>query len=222
MKLGSSSAMKFELAQGDSAVRTVTIRNRSKTPLTGLTATLSDVLEDVWELSTTLPETLPADGSVTFRLSATAVGISPVKGSWDVVPVTITSAEGVTLSFSAYLYSQPQQAQLSITPSSVDTKMTVGVQRTLEFTVVNNGKGDSGKVTLSIPSVAWLRLVSAASIDNLASGESATITLEVYPKEEHNLVLNQPLAGGSLEAACENGSRGVASLRFIPVSDSTG
>ena len=175
----------------------------------------------MWDISISLPETLPGDGTVTFRLTATAIGISPVHGAWDVIPVQITSDEGASLSFEVRLYSQAQQAQLALTPASVNTKMTIGEQRYFEFTVSNNGRGDSGRISVNIPSAAWLRSVSATTIENLKGGETATVTLEVYPKDEHNLVPNKPLTG-TMGVSCANGTGANATLKFTPVYDATG
>ena len=114
----------------------------------------------------------------------------------------IEAAEGVSLDFPLYFYSQTQKAYLRATPSRIDTTMAIGQTRYIEVTLVNDGKGDSGAVSISVPDVNWLKIVSGASIDNLASGESATITLAISPTAEDGLTLNSPLSGGRMAVNC--------------------
>ncbi len=220
IKRSSTGNIIWDIALGDVVTRTVTLQNRSGTPITGVRATITGAPGEC-ELTYALPETIPGNGSVVLSMTAKAIGLTE-QTDYRSLSIHIDTDQGLTLDFPAYFHSQSQKAQLRISPTSVNTTMAIGHTRYLEFTVVNDGKGDSGKVTFSIPSTSWLRLVSQSSIDNLASGESATVTLEVSPTDDDNLVLNSPLSGGRLAVNCSNGSGCSASLRFTPVSESTG
>ena len=220
MKRSSTSNIIWDYALGDTATRTVYIRNRSGTPLTGLTVEFSGVPEEC-SLEYTLPDTIPANGSVALTMTATAVGVTE-QVDYSKFTAHLESAEGLTLDFPLYFHSQTQKAYLRANPTSINTTMAIGHTRYIDVTITNDGKGDSGKITLSVPDVRWLRIVSGTTIDNLASGESATVTLEVAPSEDDGLTLNNPLSGGKLAANCANGTGASVALKFTPVSDATG
>lgn len=220
MKRSSTSNIIWDYALGDVATRTVYIQNRSGTPLTGLTATFTGIPEEC-DLQYTLPDTIPANGSVALTMTATAVGVTE-QVDYSKFTVHLEVAEGLTLDFPLYFHSQTQKAYLRANPSSINTTMAIGHTRYIDVTISNDGKGDSGEITLSLPNVSWLRIISGTTIDNLASGESATVTLEVAPEESEGFTLNNPLSGGRLAASCRNGSGCSISLKFTPVSDATG
>ena len=210
----------WDIALGDSESRTVTLRNMSGTALTGLSATFMGVPGEC-QLSSSLPQTLAANGNVAFKITATATGVTE-RVDYEKFAVRVTSSEGAVLEFPLYFHSQSQQAYLRATPSSIDTTMAVGHERYIDVTVANDSKGDSGVVSATLPDVRWLKIAGGGSADNLAPGESMTVTLLVCPEESDGLALNAPLTGGSLALNCANGSGGRVGLRFTPVSEATG
>ena len=220
IKRTSTSAITWDIALGDVVTRTASLKNLSSAPLTGLTATFTGIPK-ACSLEYTLPETIPANGTITLSMTATAVGMTEVV-DYEKFNVRVESAEGVALDIPLYFHSQAQRAQLRATPTSINTTMTVGAERTIAVTIYNDGKGDSGAVTATIPEARWLSIVGGASVDNLASGESMTVTLAVSPQESDGLSLNSPLSGGNLAVNCANGSGISVPLRFTPVSESTG
>ena len=220
MKRGQALNIIWDYALGDTATRMVTIQNRSAVPLTGLAVEFSDVPEEC-KLSYTLAEAIPANGNVTLSLEAEAVGVTE-QAEYSKFYAHIESAEGASLDFPLYFHSQTQKAYLRATPSRIDTTMAVGETRYIDVTVVNDGKGDSGAIDAVIPSVNWLKIVGGASVGNLASGESAVITLALSPTAADGLALNNPLSGGRLSVNCANGTGCLIPLKFMPVSEATG
>ena len=210
----------WDIAVGESATRTVTIQNRSAIPLTGLTATFTDV-PDECSFTYALPETIPANGSVVLSMTASAVGMTEQE-DYKKFFVRIEAAEGVSVDFPLYFHSQALQAYLRPIPTKIDTTMAVGSTRYIDVTVLNDGKGDSGKVTVSVPDVNWLKVVNGTTIENLASGESMTVTLSVSPTAADGLALNNPLTGGSVAVNCANGTGCSVPLKFTPVSEAAG
>ena len=220
MKRVSTENVIWDIALGDSETRTMTIQNRSAVPLTGLTITFTDVPEEC-DLTYSLPDTIPANGTATLSMTATADGLTE-QVDYCKFYAQVEAAEGVSLEFPLYFHSQAQSAFLRATPTRIDTTMAIGHTRYIEVTVVNDGKGDTGSVSVSVPEVNWLKIVSAASIDNLASGESATVILAVSPTAEDGLALNNPLSGGRMAINCANGTGCSVPLKFTPVSEATG
>ena len=220
MKRASTANVIWDFALGDTETRTVQLVNRSAVPLTGVTVSLHDV-PTACKLDFDIPETLPANGRVALSLTATAVGVTE-QVDYEKFAVRIETAEGVSLEIPLYFHAQTQQACLRATPAKIDTTMAVGATRYLDVTILNDGKGDSGALSASVPDVPWLKIMAGASVANLASGESAVVTLALTPTEADGLTLNSPLAGGQLVINCANGKGCSVPLRFTPVSEATG
>ena len=215
-----SEPVTWDIALGDEAARTLTLRNASGTALTGLAAEFEGVPAECG-LSWELPETLAGNGSVALKITATATGLTE---GWEYAKflVRVVSAEGAALEIPLYFHSQTQQAHLRATPGSVATTMAVGHERYVDVTVANDGKGDSGAVTAAVADVPWLKIAAGARADNLAPGESMSVTLLLCPEEGDGLALNAPLRGGSLAVNCANGRGCTVPLEFTPVSEATG
>ena len=65
-----------------------------------------------------------------------------------------------------------------------------------DFKITNTGFGDSGEIRLSLPENDLVKLISSPTIENLAYGESATVTLKINPVALGNgLALNAPYSG---------------------------
>ena len=220
MKRASTENVIWDFALGDTETRTIQLVNRSAVPLTGMTVSLRDV-PVVCKLDFDVPETLPANGRVALSLTATAVGVTE-QVDYEKFAVRIETAEGVSLEIPLYFHAQTQQACLRATPAKIDTTMAVGATRYLDVTILNDGKGDSGALSASVPDVPWLKIMAGSSVANLASGESAVVTLALTPTEADELTLNSPLAGGQLVINCANGKGCSVPLRFTPVSEATG
>ena len=220
MKRTSVDNVVWDIRVGDVVTRTVYIQNLSAAALTDLQVSFKNLPTEC-VMTPQLPTTLPGNSTVALSLQALADSVTD-QVDYRRFTVQVTSSEGVRLEFPAYFHSQSQRAYLRISPSSVNTTMAVGFTRYFDFTLVNDGKGDTGRVSISIPNAGWLRLASASVIDNLASGESAVITLEVSPSVSDRLTLNSPLKGGCMAVNCANGDGCSVSLQFTPVSEATG
>ena len=216
----SNAAETRDLTVGDRATIDFRLRNLSQVPLTGLAVQVGE-LPGVWEFAASWPEALPGESEGVLTLELTAIGLS-AQEDWDTVQVEVTTAEGCTLSFPFYCHAQAQTAQLRASPAAIDTTMTVGAVRTLELTVFNDGQSDTGEVSVLLPEVPWLRLLSAPKLENLPPQSSAQVVLELAPAAEHGLALNAPLRGGSMAFQCAAGGGLSVPLAFTPVSTGTG
>ena len=220
MKRANSGNVIWDIGLGDTATRTITLRNQSGAALTGLTAEFTGVPDDC-ELSWELPETLAGNGSAALKITATAAALTE-GGDYEAFSVRVATAEGIALEIPLYFHSQTQKAYLRASPSSVNTTMAVGHERYIDVTVVNDGKGDTGEVAATVPAARWLKIAAGARTENLGPGESMTVTLLLCPEESDGLTLNSPIRGGRLAVNCANGTGCGVSLAFTPVSEATG
>ncbi len=210
----------WDIALGDAETRTVTLRNMSGVALTGLSAAFSGVPKECG-LSWELPSTLAGHGSAAFKITATATGLTE-QVQYEKFSVRVSSAEGVALEFPLYFHAQTQKAYLRASPGSIDTTMAVGHERYIDVTVFNDGKGESGAVSATATDVPWLKVVDGGHAENLASGESMTVTLLLCPSVTDGLALTRPLTGGDLVVNCINGQGCRVPLKFTPTSEATG
>lgn len=131
----------------------------------------------------------------------------------------IESAEGITIDFPGYYYCQALQAQLKSDPASINTTMTKGKSRLYEFHIYNNGAGESGKVTISLPDVNWMTLVSPDTLTNISPQDTITVIVNLTPTAD--IPLNTPISG-NITANCVNGEGVQIPYRFEVVSAEKG
>lgn len=162
---------------------------------------------------------IDADGKAILKYSIT--GSTPTEGNnWEEIKVRITTHEGATLDLLLYYYCRSPKGQLQTSISSINTTMIKGASRDYSFTITNIGKGETGSISIALPSNAsWLSLVTPKEMASLQADESATIILRMTPTDD--LALNVPITG-QLGINCTNGSGIPLSFSIEPVSESTG
>ncbi|MBW8334181.1 MAG: T9SS type A sorting domain-containing protein [Prolixibacteraceae bacterium] len=151
-----------------------------------------------------------------FTLKSTELTIGK---DYEQINFTVSSLEGATTSFPAYYYCQALQAQLKIDPVSLNTTMTKGKTRIYELYLYNNGAGESGTVTISLPNVDWMTLLSPATIPNLSAQDTAKVILSLTPTAD--TPLNTPISG-NIAVNSANGSGFQLPYRIEAVSEETG
>jgi uncharacterized membrane protein len=157
-----------------------------------------------------------ASTKIRYRLMSTKPSL---KNDYERVHFTTRSTEGASLRMTGHYVSQNPRASLRASISSINTTMTKGTVRTYDLPITNTGKGDSGPITVALPSTSWLSLVSPSTIPSLKSGESTTIVLQFKPGND--LALNVPVTG-TFGVNCTNGTGLSMPFRIEPVSESTG
>lgn len=160
------------------------------------------------------------DGNQTKEFSFTLKATEVTNGNdYEKIDFHVESLEGITTDFPAYYYCQALQAQLKTFPASINTTMTKGKSRIYELSLFNNGAGESGKITISLPNVDWMTLVSPSEISNLSAGDTTTVILSLTPTSD--TPLNTPISG-SIAMNCTNGSGLSLPYRIEAVSEETG
>ena len=151
-----------------------------------------------------------------FSLKATELSVGQ---NYEKIFFTVKSNEGVSLDFPAFYYCQALQAQLKADPVSINTTITKGKNRVYEVSISNDGAGETGTVTISLPNLSWMTLVSPATIPNLAPRDTAKMILNLAPNSD--MLLNTPISG-SIAVNCVNGNGVTIPFRIEAVSEETG
>ena len=199
------------------------LRNPCGVPLTGVMAAATTPASCGLEIEG-LPGTIGANEFVTLACVFTAENASPGK-DYEKFAITLTSAEGATLTIPVYFYSQAKQAKLAATPASVSATMTRGRTRTVSFELTNLGYGEAVDVAVASPDVEWLRVAGGAEIASLANNQSATVTLELSPGAD--IELNRNFTGRLAVNGRNKGEADVQTfltvpMTFMAVSEETG
>lgn len=204
-----------DISLGDEASGSFTIKNPGLLRQTGLQI---EQLNEPNGCELTIGEVsaIDADGQVEVPYSLTANAVSP-GSDWLQVPLRITSSEGSTSTFTIYYYVRSLKAQLKANQTRIETTMTKGVARDYLLQVSNVGRGETGRISLSLPS--WIELATASEIPSLNQGD--TITLALHMLSTDDMQMNVPITG-QIGINCEKGDGVAVGLSVTPVSEETG
>lgn len=170
------------------------------------------------EVTFTNPTHIEADGKAYINITMT--GTAPTNGSdWESMTLRITTEEGATLDIPLYYYCHSQQGKLVADVDHINTTMIKGSSRDYNIIVTNTGRGNTGKVTLTLPDVEWMKCVSPKEVASLEHGESATFILRLTPGSD--IPLNVATTG-CLAFNCENGEGLALDYTIEAVSEAHG
>lgn len=205
-----------ELNIGEQVSGSVYIKNPSALPLTNLTVTPT-VESSNCEVTWQYPNAIAAGETVEVRYSIKGNAVSEGDG-WQQMPVEITTAEGATSTHVLYYYVHSLKAKLKASSSNIKTTITKGQTRDYPIKIYNEGKGETGKITISTPS-PWVQCATSAEVASLANGDSATVVLRFSTTDD--MQLNNPVSS-KVAVNCENADGIVVNISLEPVSDERG
>lgn len=217
LKRASSGFIIWNIKQGVALSGKIGIVNTSNTALNKLVIK-ADNLPAGCQLTI---DTIPSlGGNQTKEFNFTVKGSVLSTGKdYEIINLTVSTNEGVTTTFPAYYYCQALTAQLKADPASINTTMTKGASRIYELKLINSGAGETGLVTVRLPDVNWMTLVSPATIANMLPNDTATVILNLSPTAD--VPLNTPISG-NIVANCVNGNGVSIPYRIEAVSIATG
>ena len=155
---------------------------------------------------------------LTYKLTAKKVTEA---NKYEPLEFEVISDEGNLADFSAKYTATTAKGNLEVKEYSKEFTITKGKKRMVEYTLVNTGKGDTGKLSFSLPSVDWFRILNpaSASIDNLAPGQTATFSIELSGKSD--LPIHTPFKG-TIAVNTEKANSVQIPLTIEMVSEETG
>lgn len=215
IKRVSNAAITCEALLGDSYTGRYKISNPGNLPLSDVSVNVVSQPNNC-DVTVNCPSSISANS--TFEVEYTIDATSVSEGtSWQQIELNLTTAEGVSLPTTLYYYCKNKQGQLKTDITRIKTTMIKGSSRDYPFVITNTGKGETGKITIEIPS--WMSLVTPREMSSLNSGESATVILRLTPAE--TMQLNVPVSG-AIGLNCANGQGMSLPFYIEPVSESTG
>lgn len=208
---------KCEIAVGEAYDGEIRLLNPGILPLNTISVEVLSVPEGC-TVSFSEIKVIPGDEKATLKYHI--VGTTPTNGSsWEKIKARVATAEGVSLDLDIYYYCRSLVGQLKADILSIKTTMIKDASRDYSFIIKNEGKGETGKITLSLPQGEWMKAITPLEMSSLKSGESATVILRLTPTTD--MALNVPVTG-TIGLNCRNGNGFSLSYNCTPVSEATG
>ena len=216
IKRTSNDAITCEASLGDVYQGKLNISNPGNLTLTGLKVKVNSKPDNCTVNATPGNTTLKGGESTDIAFSITPSGAS--EGSdWEKIELSIESAEGAVLPATLYYYCRVKTGKIEASVASIKTTMVKGESRDYPFTITNVGKGETGKISLALPS--WISSVTPMEMPSLAKDESTEIILRMTPTDK--MQLNVPVTG-NIAINCANGEGMPLPFYIEPVSTKEG
>lgn len=215
LKRDSNQAITHEIILGEAQQGTCTLLNPGERELTDIKARIVSQ-PDNCEIHVECPQSISGNGSADVKYTLTANETS-TGNDWQKIEMIIESKEGASLPITLYYYCRNNAGQLQASVTRITTTMQKNSSRDYPFTITNTGKGETGKISLALPS--WITSATPKEIASLETNASATVILRFNPTE--NMQLNVPITG-TIGINCENGNGLSIPYSVEPVSESTG
>lgn len=216
IKRTSNDAITCEASLGDVYQGKLNISNPGNLTLTGLKVKVNSKPDNCTVNATPGSTTLKGGESTDIAFSITPSGAS--EGSdWEKIELSIESAEGAILPATLYYYCRVKTGKIEASVASIKTTMVKGESRDYPFTITNVGKGETGKISLALPS--WISSVTPMEMPSLAKDESTEIILRMTPTDK--MQLNVPVTG-NIAINCANGEGMPLPFCIEPVSTKEG
>lgn len=216
IKRTSNDAITCEASLGDIYQGKLNISNPGNLTLTGLKVKVNSKPDNCTVNATPGNTTLKGGENTDIAFSITPSGAS--EGSdWEKIELSIESAEGAVLPATLYYYCRVKTGKIEASVANIKTTMVKGESRDYPFTITNVGKGETGKISLALPS--WISSVTPMEMPSLAKDESTEIILRMTPTDK--MQLNVPVTG-NIAINCANGEGMPLPFCIEPVSTKEG
>ena len=184
------------------------------------TLVLFDIISkpDNCDVNLEAPTIIEAGKTALLKYSLTCNKVTEGK-DWQTIKVRVVTSEGSSLTETIYYYCTSQYAVLKANTNNIKTTMVKGTYRDYQLNIMNTGKGSTGKITISLPSIPWMKLISQKELAPLEYGETATICLRLTPTDDMPLNMSNT---GNIAINCENGKGISVNYNIENVSEAVG
>ncbi len=214
-RLGQSSAITHNLLIDETVQGSISLVNPGNLSVHGIHVEILSKPDDC-EVSFDDLTYIGGNGTAALMYSIKSNALSS-GNDWEVVHFRIVSDEGPEIETGIFYYTRSPRGKLTSSVARINTTMVKGSKRQYPLQISNIGMGETGTVTLSLPS--WMSAVTPMEIKSLAPGESSDVVLEFCPSED--MQINVPVSG-NLAINCKNGDGLSIGFTIEPVSEVTG
>ena len=159
---------------------------------------------------------IAAGATVNLPFTITSKALTDGNG-WQKMSIAIVTDEGAIVRRTIQYFVQCKTGKLKPSTAYIDATMNIHTAKEYPVVVRNIGKGETGKITLALPS--WITTATPREMASLAPGDSVTILLKFNPTSE--MQLNVAVTG-NIGLQCANGEGATIAFSVTPVSDEKG
>ena len=218
MRRASGTFLANELEKGETYDGFIDIINPGTMPLRNIQANIIGVPDNV-QLEIEPIGSLATGETKRMAYHLTGLSASPSFTDWQTINLRIASAEGAVMLQTLYYVVYPAVPQLKASVSSINTTMIKDETRTYEFTIYNEGRQETGEITVDLGDTQWLSTATPRRMASLAPNESATVVLQMRPTSDIEL---NSIMQGNIYLSAANGSGLSIAMRVECVSEKTG
>ena len=193
----------------------IMLENPGVLPLTAVRAAVISAPQGC-KTEVSIPNYIAADAKVPLQLTITGTQPSPEK-RWERIEIVVATNEGVELPLILNYYAQYAQGHLKANEPEIRTTMFKDKPRDYPLLLTNQGKGHTGKLTLSLPKCITSPM--GTTLSGLAPGDSIMLPLRFVPVE--GMQLNVPYSG-YFSIDCDTGQGLTMEYSVTPVSQEKG
>ena len=215
LKRTSNTAITCETYPNELYTGSFFITNPTHLPLSGVQVRVVSKPEHC-QVELNCPNTISSEQTISIDYSITSNAITEGQ-DWEHIVLEITTEQNISLRVTLYHYCFSHLAQLKANIQNIRTTMTMDTVRAYSFMISNIGKGETGPISLQLPS--WMGCYTPLQMPSLASGSSAEVMLKLQPTD--NMPLNIPVTG-TIGINCTNGNGLALPYSIEPVSETTG
>ena len=174
------SPVELSIAESGSQTGSITIRNLSGLPVTGLAAAVTGlpVSAGIAFTPALAATTLTPTGTVALNYQLT----SQAPHDRTTFTVSLSSTEGAALAVPVAVTVVGNAPKLVADPAQLAAGMLRGGQQMVNFTLRNDGPAATAPIRILLPSAApWIKCATPLPIPSLAPGQSVPITIQLTP-----------------------------------------
>lgn len=201
--------------EGGSLSLTGTLTNPTAYGITGLSLAGANLPAGL-----TLQPTLPGTTLASGQSVQAGVVLTAAAGFYGdhTITLRLTTGQGVSLDLPLRISVRRLVPQLVANPGTLKASALRGGQKTVDFTLENQGGAPSGPVEILLPNVAWMRLSSPSTLPSILPGQSASVSLLLEPPPTQALTAYN----GTLAIVPATGQSSNLPFEFRVVSNLTG
>ncbi len=206
-----------EFEVGETKQGYIDLYNHGSLPLTNITPVVDNLPSNITASFTTIPQ---LDAGENARILMTFEGLSESSGKeWETFVLHLSSDQGATLTQTIYYFVHPNVAKLVASQTQINTTMVMGSTRDYEITLTNEGRKETGEITVDLGGVEWLSTATPVKMASLAANESTTLVLQLTPPPSMEL---NSVQTGNIYVSGTNNTGVSINYRLETVSDQVG
>nr|MDE6854632.1 hypothetical protein [Muribaculaceae bacterium] len=189
LRWNTSSAQTCQLTTGETYSGSIAFTNPGTLPVSGISVLTENAPAGI-SVTASCADSAAGGAAVTVNYSLTASRAT--EGSdWEQFTIRVRSTEAPDLVIPIYYFASDPRGVIKASLQAINTTVSLETPGEFPFTIMNHGRGETGKITLALPE--WMTAVTPVEMPSLAPDESATVILGLKVNDKMNL--NMPVTG---------------------------